>query len=269
MNRERAQTVIALLASCLLAACSSDSEPSAIERGEQLFSSKALSSSILNDYTCASCHDSEYQGPQSKKTGAPLAGVTLRPSFWGGQEAELLRSINDCRNYFMVDNRPLVATDADARSLYAYLQSLEPGDETAQAFTPVNMIEALPRGDADSGNQLFLAACASCHGTLHQGDGRLSARVPILPEDTLATHTQYTPRVQRLIFTEKMRHGSFSVTAARCRRSPPSACRIRTFPTCSKRSACSASSYFGATAPSVIHFLIASACVDVTVTPPP
>ncbi len=55
----------------------------------------------------------------------------------------------------MVDNRPLVATDADARSLYAYLQSLEPGDETAQAFTPVNMIEALPRGDADAGINCF------------------------------------------------------------------------------------------------------------------
>ncbi len=204
------QTAVTLLCCSLLGACSSDaSGPTAVEHGQQLFESKALSSSSLNDFSCASCHDLQASGPPPIKTGAPLAGATLRARFWGGQDDDLLRAINDCRNYFMVDNQPLTATDEDARSLYAYLQSAEPGDDQPQPFTVVTDILALPRGDADSGNHLYGWACASCHGEMHDGSGRLSARVPILPEETLAAHTEFTPRVVRLIFTEKIRHGLF------------------------------------------------------------
>lgn len=204
------QTVLSVLCCSLLAACSSDvSGPSAVERGQQLFDSKALSTSSLNDFTCDSCHDLQRTAPPPIKTGAALAGVTRRTQFWGGQEDDLLRAINDCRNYFMVDNQPLKATDEDARALYAYLQSGEPGDDQPQPFTVVTNILALPRGDADSGNHLYVWACASCHGEMHDGSGRLSSRVPILPEETLAAHTEFTPRVVRLIFTEKIRHGLF------------------------------------------------------------
>lgn len=196
-------------------ACSSPPEEkrSAIQRGQQLFASKALSASSLNDYTCASCHDLAPLDPPSKKAGAPLAGVTERPSFWGGQEAELLRAVNACRSYFMSASDPLEANTRDARDLYAYLESLEPEDAREQPFTVVTTIgpEPLPPGDDYNGRVVYVMACQSCHGAMHSGSGRLSERVPVLPEDTLAKHPapDYSPRAQHLVFNEKIRHGMF------------------------------------------------------------
>jgi thiosulfate dehydrogenase len=167
----------------------------------------------LNDYTCATCHDLTASDPPSKKSGAPLAGATMRPLFWGGQEADLLRAVNACRNYFMLASDPLDAGDSDARDLYAYLESLEPGDDSEQPFTIVSAIgpDPLPPGDRFNGNLTYALACQSCHGSMHSGEGRLSERVPILPEDTLLEHPppDYTPRLQHLVFNEKIRHGSF------------------------------------------------------------
>jgi len=188
-----------------------------VERGQQLFESKALSQSHLNDYTCATCHDTVVSNPPSKKAGGALAGVTLRSTFWGGQVADLLGSVNACRNDFMGDNQPLHASDEQARALYAYLVSLEPGNASAIPFTIVTTIDPLARGEtpeaissAEShGELLYAQTCQYCHGSKHDGLGRLSARVPILPEDTLVAHAQYSARVQRLIFTEKIRHGLF------------------------------------------------------------
>ena len=216
MNRRRPASsvgkfrqVAGLLGSGLLAACSGTAELSAADQGRELFESKALSKSHLNDYTCATCHDIEAGTPPSKKPGAALAGVTLRSTFWGGQEADLLGSINACRSHFMGDPLPLPATDARARSLYTYLVSLEPGDASSSPFTVVTSIEPLPRGDAGAGRVFFARACASCHGGMHDGLNRLSRRLPILPEDTLFEHAEYSARVQRLVFTEKIRHGLF------------------------------------------------------------
>ncbi|HYQ00691.1 MAG TPA: c-type cytochrome [Polyangiaceae bacterium] len=207
----------AVFGCALLSACSSPPEASAVEQGRKLFESKALSQSHLNDYTCATCHDTVASDPPSKKTGSALAGVTLRPSFWGDQVGDLLGAVNACRSNFMGDTQLLSPNDAQARSLYAYLVSLEPGVSDAIPFTVVNTIEALPRaetaeGNADAANHgqlLYAQACASCHGSMHEGTGRLSSRVPILPEQTIAEHAQYSHRVQRLIFTEKIRHGLF------------------------------------------------------------
>lgn len=224
MNRRRTTRLAAklwatapLLCCVLISACSGESEQSAVEKGRQLFESKALSQSPLNDYTCASCHDIVASTPPSKKAGGALAGVTLRSSFWGGQEADLLSSINACRNNFMSDNQPLSASNEQARSLYSYLASLEPGDANAIPFTVVTNIDPLPRGEtpeaiADAvahGQVLFAQTCLYCHGSMHDGQGRLSDRVSILPEDTLVEHAQYSARTQRVIFTEKIRHGLF------------------------------------------------------------
>lgn len=206
-----------VLAGYLLNACSSNTEESSVEQGRALFDTKALSKSRINDYTCATCHDTVATDPPSRKTGGPLAGVTLRKSFWGDQVADLLGSINACRSSFMGDTEPLSASDERARSLYAYLASLEPGDSAPVAFTVVNTIDPLPRAegaeaitDAENRGRLrYAQACASCHGSMHDGLGRLSSRVPILPEQTLAEHAEYSRRVQRLIFTEKIRHGLF------------------------------------------------------------
>lgn len=207
----------ALLCCALVSACSSTPEQSAVEQGRQLFGSKALSQSHLNDYECATCHDSVASTPPSKKAGGAMAGVTLRSIFWRGQEADLLGAINACRNNFMGDNQPLTASNEQARALYAYLASLEPGDANAVPFTVVTTIDPLPRGEtpdaissAESrGQVLYAQTCQYCHGTMHDGEGRLSSRLPILPEDTLVEHAQYSARVQRLIFTEKIRHGLF------------------------------------------------------------
>jgi thiosulfate dehydrogenase len=199
----------ALVGCCLLSACASTSEPGAVEQGRQLFESKALSSSRLNDYTCATCHELVASSPPSKKAGGALAGVTLRTTFWNDQEPDLLGSINACRKNFMGDVVPLSATDARARSLYAYLESLEPGDANPIPFTIVTTIDPLPRGNEEHGQLLFAQTCMYCHGNMHDGVGRLSERMPILPEDTLVAHAQYSARVQRLVFTEKIRHGLF------------------------------------------------------------
>jgi thiosulfate dehydrogenase len=206
MNAQR--TLARFFCCSLLWGCgASEPEKSAVERGKELFSSKALSASRLNDYTCQSCHDAEASVPPSKKPGAALAGVTQRPAYWGGHELDLLRAVDACRNYFMVDSEPM--TDAQARDLYAYLESLEPGDETQQPFTVVTDIELLPLGDELNGNRLYVSTCSTCHGAMHTGRGRLSDTVPILPEDTLVEHAGYSLRNQRLVFTEKIRHGLF------------------------------------------------------------
>jgi len=200
-----------------LGACGSNADPSAIDQGHQLFESKALSQSHLNDYSCQTCHDTVASDPPSKKAGGVLAGVTLRTQFWGDQVADLLGSVNACRKNFMGDSQPLAANDGPARALYAYLVSLEPGDANPVPFTIVNTIDPLPRGETEpeiadaklQGQVLYAQTCQSCHGAMHDGSGRLSTRVPVLPEETLAAHIEYTPRVQRLIFTEKIRHGLF------------------------------------------------------------
>ncbi|MFZ5895603.1 MAG: c-type cytochrome [Myxococcota bacterium] len=192
----------------LMLACSAEPK-SAVERGRELFeSSTALSTSRLNTYACSTCHD-ERAGSGLRKPGAPLAGATLRPSFWGGQENDLLRSINACRTYFMLTNVPLQSGDADAEALFAYLESLEPGDPNPVAFDVVTEVEPLARGDANLGAGVYASACSNCHGAPHSGTGRLSERVSILPEDTFREHAEYSLRVQRLIFIEKIRHGRF------------------------------------------------------------
>jgi len=198
-----------LFGCCLLGACGSPSEQSALDQGRQSFNSTTMSKSHSNYYSCATCHDAEAGTPPSKKPGAALAGVTLRSPFWGGQEADLLGSVHACRRHFMGDSSPLSASDERARSLYAYLVSLEPGDASSSPFTIVTDIDPLPRGEQGHGRVLFARACASCHGSMHDGLNRLGRTVPVLPEATLVEHAEYSARVQRLVFTEKIRHGLF------------------------------------------------------------
>jgi len=206
-----------LLGCGFVSACGSTSGQSDIDEGRDLFQSKALSRSHLNDYACVTCHDSVASSPPSKKAGGALAGVTLRSSFWGGQVADLLGSVNACRSNFMGDSQPLTEKGEQARDLYASLASLEPGDAEPIPFTVVANIDALPRGatpDAIAtaqahGQELYALTCQYCHGSMHDGLGRLSSQVPLLPEQTIVEHAAYSARIQRLIFTEKIRHGLF------------------------------------------------------------
>jgi thiosulfate dehydrogenase len=195
----------------LLAAlgCSEESGLTAAEHGSQLFTSREFSPSHLNNYSCATCHLSREVAEDRVRPGAALAGVTRRPHFWGGQENDLLRSINACRSYFMVAPEPLTADQPDAQALYAFLTSLEPGNPEPYPFTVVRDIEPIPRGDGERGRTSYERSCSYCHGAMHSGGGRLSDRIPVLPEDTIAEHFDYSARVMRLVFIEKVRHGLF------------------------------------------------------------
>jgi thiosulfate dehydrogenase len=192
--------------------CSSATEPApvhgtAIDHGRELFQDRGASSSASNAFSCATCHQAE--GPQTTRLlpGGSLAGATARMTFWGGQENDLLRSINDCRAFFMDASRPWTDDDEDARALYAYLASLASAGGAPIAFTPVNAIVDLPAGDASAGEAVFRQACATCHGGVHDGAQRIASFVPRLPDDVAVSHG--TGAALRLVFIEKVRHGAF------------------------------------------------------------
>lgn len=185
----------------------------AADHGAALFVDPTITGTGLNAYSCATCHENGAVDPSRIRTGASLVGVTKRPSYWGGQEVDLLRAINACTYYFMLKNTPYAAEDETARALYAYLASISQGTEGTAAvpFTVVVSIAELPAGDATRGKGAYDRACAYCHGPAHTGKDRLVDRAPILPEQTLQQHPlgQYTATEQRLVFVEKVRHGGF------------------------------------------------------------
>ena len=188
----------------------SEDSTDGVDRGQALFRSRALSTSGINLYTCATCHDARERETEQVKTGGVLAGVTLRASFWGGQSNDLLAAINECRSNFMGANAPLGADEPDAVALYEYLTSLEPGNPEPVPFTTVRIIDdPLDRGDAANGAALYDRACGYCHGAISTAAGRLGERISLLPEQAVVEHEGYSPRQLRLVFIEKVRHGRF------------------------------------------------------------
>lgn len=185
----------------------------AIDHGAALFADPEIAGTDLNAYSCASCHENGAADSAVVRPGGSLVGVTKRPSYWAGQELDLLRAMNACLYYFMLKDIPFTAEDEEARALYAYLDSLSAGTEGTGAapFTVVVNILDLPAGDATRGTATYGRACKSCHGPAHTGEGRLVQRAPILPEQTLQEHPlgDYTEKEQRLVFVEKTRHGAF------------------------------------------------------------
>jgi mono/diheme cytochrome c family protein len=215
MGAQRSRTrrlAHAVLLSLAANGCSSPAKQTDVERGRDLFETPAPGAMDVFAFSCSTCHDASPVAAAAatpRKPGAPLAGVTGRPTFWGGQENDLLESINDCSRLFMGQTKPLASGDADASALYAYLLSLGPGDTNAFSFTVVGTISDVPRGNADSGQALFTQFCAQCHGAMHDGSGRLSVGIPTLPEETLSEHAEFDVHTQRMIFIEKIRHGLF------------------------------------------------------------
>lgn len=214
---KRALGAAALALSALFAACETEHvtktitvKGTAVEHGEALFSDPAASPSKLNKLSCATCHlAEETPGDTRILAGAALAGATERPTFWGGQENDLLRSINACRFNFMDAQQPWAADDPDAEAMYAYLSSLAPGDASPAPFTVVKAVKDLEPGDAKAGASVYTRACATCHGAIHSGMGRITKSAPRLPDDTLVDHAEYSADEQRLVFVEKVRHGAF------------------------------------------------------------
>lgn len=185
----------------------------AAEQGESLFYDPKVTGSDASPYACSSCHEA-VPGDAGDEilSGSPLAGVVSRPSYWGGQEIELLRSVNHCLYYFMFENQPWTAQDEESRAIYAFLESLgNEGTSDPAPFTVIYEVYDVPRGDTDRGEDLYSRACQSCHGAAHTGDAAFVAWSPVLPEDFLADHpdAEYTAEEQRLVMVEKIRHGAF------------------------------------------------------------
>lgn len=212
--------IVAMTATAmLLAGCSEETvapvikHGTAIDHGAAIFNDPGISGTDLNSYSCATCHEVGAEDTAVVRPGGSLAGVTKRPSYWGGQELDLLRAVNACLYYFMLKDIPFTAEDEEARALYAYLDSISQGADgtSAAPFSVVVNIADLPAGDATRGGVAYGQACKTCHGPAHTGEGRLVARAPILPEQTLQEHPleKYTAKEQRLVFVEKTRHGAF------------------------------------------------------------
>ena len=199
--------VIALaitLTACLSSSSTDPSHGSAVDHGRALFTDPKASPSASNPFTCATCH----RGDDTIQPGAPLAGVTTRRSFWGGQRLDLLESVNDCRMFFMDARAPWTTDDEDARAIYAYLSQLPPTFPGPFAFTVVSPV-ALPAGDARRGAIAYDLACKTCHGAVHDGAGRLATFIPALPDDVVRGHATLTPENLRLVFFGKARMGAF------------------------------------------------------------
>jgi thiosulfate dehydrogenase len=201
--------------SAAVAACGTTTETrevrgTAVQHGEAIFKDKAASPSTLNTFSCATCHAPTDDLVAGRiLPGGVLAGATERPSYWQGQERDLLRAINHCRYYFMSATAPWHKDDEEAKAVYAYLASLAGGNRGAVPFTVVASVSDVPAGDPKVGADVFARACETCHGAPHTGEGRSPPRAPTLPEQTLAEHAEYNRTDQRLVFIEKIRHGGF------------------------------------------------------------
>jgi thiosulfate dehydrogenase len=183
-------------------------ERSAVERGRALFSSPTLSRNSFNELSCSSCHATS-SADTRLLPGAPMPGVVLRPSYWGGDETDLLESLNQCLSSFMLETKGLAPDDPNAVDLYAFLESLPPERPDAQPFDLVRELGPVPAGDAARGEGLYASACGWCHGAIHTGEGRGVALAVLVPEATLDEHGDDPTYDVRTVFVEKIRHGRF------------------------------------------------------------
>jgi len=199
------------LSGCLANGPSAEHE-SAVEQGERWFYSPAASPAAGNTFACSTCHRAVPDPLDTRiLPGADLAGVVERPSYWGGQELELLNAINDCRHLFMAAQMPWRADDPAAGALYTFLESLPAPRVTETSLTIPPEARDLPEGDAVAGARIFNLACATCHGQLHTGLGRMSDVIPSLPDDAVAAFEDlgFDATTRRIVFVEKTRHGPF------------------------------------------------------------
>lgn len=200
---------------CVLAAGCHREQP-ASELGRQLFSDPNVSTSPFNVFSCATCHQVGLTAPSFPDGGAhfgridpgyDLFDVVHRPSWWGGYETRLLDALNYCIVEFM-GGRALLAADGQARELYEYLNQNSPDNPAAALpLTVVRNVTGLLTlsGDSGRGQDIFQRSCQRCHGAVHTGAGRLSSRVSVIPEDTIAAF----PTSARAVVVEKVRHGKF------------------------------------------------------------
>lgn len=202
-----------------------DDEIAASVLGARLTADPRLSPSPFNRFSCATCHaiTTEVRTQTAPiDSGANLVNVVHRPSWWGGAETRLLDAVNVCVVQFM-QGAPLRPNDDQARALYEYLVTISPDPSPpAIPLTVVKDVTALTEyaADADSrrGADLYARACRGCHGTPHDGAGRIGPEASIVPEDSLEG-TICSPKsgpsptdaraCARAVVIEKVRHGKF------------------------------------------------------------
>jgi len=222
MSGPRSPALASVIASALalgsVACSSSSSEPAlvhgtAVDHGRALFSDPKTSSSASNTFSCATCHREDAAAPGLARLdpGAVLGGVASRKTFWGGQRVDLLESINDCRSFFMDARTPWTTDDEDARAMYAFLAQLAPAAPAALPFTVVENPIDLPAGDPKRGAIAYDLACKTCHGSVHDGAGKLATFIPVLPDEVVRAHAplSLSPEQLRLVFVSKARLGAF------------------------------------------------------------
>ena len=232
----RARLAIAVLCAgvALLLGCTTEALPepepqvverTAAERGAEAFASSETSRHPFNRFSCSTCHAVDEAPADRTLPGSLLAGVTRRPTFWAGEEIDLLRSVNQCLQTFMLDDEAWTGSEPVAVDIWAFLESISPEGASAEPapFTVAFEVPVLPAGDATVGEAVFQRACAGCHGTPHEGEGRLVDFAPVLPEDALASHPigKYTPPSSARRWPRRSATGRSSGTAGSCRRSRP------------------------------------------------
>jgi len=212
--------LLAALATCAIAAASCGGQTSvpAAQIGAERFSDTHLSRSPLNFFSCATCHVVQ-AGQPTPTIGALHAGridpgynlydTVHRGSWWGGDKTRLIDAINYCLGEFM-GGGPLVATDDSARELFEYLDQNSPTTTaTPLALTVIRNITDLSNlasgSDKNRGKDVYGRSCQKCHGDPHTGNGRLSSKVSIIPEDTIRVFAAQS----RAVVVEKVRHGKF------------------------------------------------------------
>ncbi|RKH70028.1 c-type cytochrome [Corallococcus aberystwythensis] len=196
----------------VLAGCGGEEEPrSAADFGEALFQDARLSESTFNRFSCATCHVTTPEVPAGRMdSGHSLYNVAARPSWWGGYETHLLDAVNFCYVNFMRGVTKLEAEDPRSRALYEYLSRISPDAQApALPFTVVKDIQDVPRGDATRGEAVYQAACQSCHGATHTGEGRLTDQASVLPEVTQDYDRLFPGIPHAQVIIEKVRHGPF------------------------------------------------------------
>lgn len=191
-------------------------------RGALLASDPRITRSQYNAFACLTCHSVD-DPPAGARVypGASLRGAARRPTYWNGEVTHLREAVERCWTGFMRG----VATDLDGpdgQALSAWLDSLAPEGSTAGTASVVRTYPRVVRdpgvGDRTRGLAVWGRACASCHGAVGTGAGRIGPLTSVLPRDTLAEHCDdnFTDvgyadlqAYLRASVTEKTRHGSF------------------------------------------------------------
>lgn len=191
------------------------------DAGAQVFNDARFSGSEANAFSCATCHSigaasgsDGFDGDGRIRPGFPLDDAAARTRFWGGASTSLLDATNTCVTFFM-RGPPLVGDEPKARALYEFLATTatESGNaigsvHDARPLTIVENVTSVGRGSTARGAKVWDAACRTCHGDPHTGNGRITDLATIVPEGSVEFAEQVDFPLD-LVIVEKVRHGRF------------------------------------------------------------